>query len=162
MTRDDRRKDAVLYLVAGASILIFVGMLAAAVILAPKILSTDSNTDALNRNTSLTSCRAQYSARLTDATTELSKRNSELTADKSDLDVLTNQLVRAIANQDREEIAVILAGSQSIEGEVKDDAAKVREQEMVVDARSDAYQDAVRRAVTDPDKFLADCKAHPL
>lgn len=117
-----------------------------AAIAIPSILAGTSNSEALQKSSDLSNCRAAYSARSTDAQVKMFER-------KAELDVISNHLVRALA-EDRSLIPGILAESASKETEVLD-AITTAEQ------RVTEFQDAVARAAADPDGFLTSCREQP-
>lgn len=95
----------------------------------PQILASASNTQAVRSGTDLQSCRALYSSRVTTA--------------NSDAIVLVLRGLSAVASKEPLDRIV-------------DRSAEA--QERIAEATDD-YRRAVKLSISNPDKFMADCKA---
>lgn len=71
MSEHERRKDRLLQVVAVVGVFIALGMTTAVIYYGPKLVDANDNTAATKQNTELTSCRAQYNASVTAATSQL-------------------------------------------------------------------------------------------
>lgn len=137
------RMDRRLFWLLILSVLTLAGAALVTIIAVPKILNTDSSTDAIRHGNDLTSCRAQFSAAVTEAQTVLF-------VDKSRLDVLTNQGLRAAIQHDDAALQQVIEQSPQLEQAVVDDGVMVQQ-------RTQEYRAAVQQAKDDPDGFVRQC-----
>lgn len=114
----------------------------------PYARNASNTSDDLARSTEISGCRAAANADVIDARTNVDSVNVEL-------NLLDNRFNDALLNANQAEADAIRPLGAPLRKELEAVTADYR-------AKNDAYQDAVRLSVDDPDTFLSRCRRNEL